>query len=460
MMKKIIVPAMAFLLLNTPTVFAQSKTYSLKEVWQKVLQHYPSLSARKEAVEAQELKKELIKEGFLPDITIQSQQSYGSIQNVPGSFFPLPGMYTTSGSNKASAGNSPGANFYASALLQWNFMQFGRQQKKLAAANAAISVSNTLLKQEEWNLLANASRFYFSALAAHAALNVARADTRRLSELLELLQSQVNAGLRPGADTLLLKSSLLQSKAKEHDFGATLKKSLIQLGALTGDANGDFSIDTTIFSRFQPTSFGSKGDLQEHPYLQLMNARIQAAEADKETVKKEIYPSIGLLAGVGVKGSGISTDGTIDKGVAGSWQNASGTYLAGIGLTWNFASLYQNKTKRAVADRVVATAKAEKEAMQIQLQAQYASALAGWDEQSQKLLAAHASLDASKEAYELYEVRYQSGLLNLIELLQLQKNLQEAESNYVTAVSGYWNELLNQSETLGDPSLILTVIKP
>jgi outer membrane protein TolC len=113
-----------------------------------------------------------------------------------------------------------------------------------------------------------------------------------------------------------------------------------------------------------------------------------------------------------------------------------------------------------VADRVIAAAKAEREAAQIQLWAQYASALSGWDEKRQKLLAAQASLNASREAYELYEVRYQSGLLSLVELLQLQKALQEAESSYVSAVASYWNELLNQAETLGDPSLLLTVIKP
>ncbi|RYZ61123.1 MAG: hypothetical protein EOO14_05830 [Chitinophagaceae bacterium] len=92
--------------------------------------------------------------------------------------------------------------------------------------------------------------------------------------------------------------------------------------------------------------------------------------------------------------------------------------------------------------------------------AQYAAALSGWEEQRLKLEATSASRNASREAYELYEVRYQSGLLSLIELLQLQKALQESEKAYVTAVTAYWNELLNQAETLGDPSLLLTVIKP
>ena len=458
-MKNFVV-ATALLLLNHSIVFAQTKQYSLQDVWQSVLQHYPSLKAKKEAVEAQELRKELVKESYLPDMNLQAQQSYGSLQNVPGSFFPLPGIYTTTGSNKLPADQTAGANFYTSAMVQWNFLQFGRRQKKLDVADAAINISNSMLKQEEWQLLSAATRLYFAILANEAALNVAKADTRRFAELLELLQSQAAAGLRPGADTLLLKASLLQSKAKEHDHQAIRKAKLVQLASLMGKKSSDIAIDTTVFARFQQASVGTNSALQNHPYLQVLNARVQYAEAEKEVIKKELYPSVGLLAGVGLKGSGVKTDGTIAKGFAAPWQNASGTWLAGVGLTWNFSSLYQNKTKRAIADREIATAKAEREAGSIQLQAQYAAALSGWEEQQQKLQSAKAALDASKEAYELYEVRYQSGLLSLIELLQLQKALQDAENVYVTAIASYWNELLAQAETLGDPTLILTVINP
>lgn len=451
---------MVILLLSTPTVFAQTKTYSLPNVWQAVLQHYPSLKAKKEAIAFQELQKELTRQGFLPDVAVQAQQTYGSAQNSPGSFFPLSGIYTTTGSNKPSDVGAAGANLNSSALLQWNFLQFGRKQKSLDAADAAIEVSNTLLKQEEWNLLSAATRLYFSALASAAALEVAKADTRRFSDLLELVSAQASAGLRPGADTLLLKSSLLQSKAAEHDYRSALQTRRLQLAALMGENNAGFSLDTTLFHRFQPTSVGSSNALQNHPYLQVMNARISAAEAEKELVKKDVYPTVSLLAGVGLKGSGIDTDGTLQKGFAAPWQNARGTYLAGVGLTWNFSSLYQNKTRRAMADRVIASAKAEKDAAQIEVQSQYAAALSGWEEQRLKLDAASASRNASRQAYELYEVRYRSGLLSLIELLQLQKGLQEAERAYVTAVTAYWYELLNQAETLGDPSLLLTVIKP
>ncbi|MBN8717987.1 Outer membrane protein TolC [Hydrobacter penzbergensis] len=459
-MKKIVVWATAFGLLHHTVVFAQKRTYTLQKVWQKTLQQYPSLTSKKQLIEEQELKKELIKQQFLPEINIQAQQSYGSVQNVPGSFFPLPGIYTISGSNKPILEKTAGSNLYASAVLQWNFMQFGREQKKLDVADAAIRLSTNALKQEEWQMLSAVTRIYFAALSSKAALEIVAADTKRLAELFSLIQSQASAGLRPGADTLLLKSALLQSIAKEHEQQAILKTQLIQLSSFIGENIPFSDLDTSVYYRFQQTVIGTGEALQNHPYLQVLNERIRFAEAEKEAIKAERYPSVGLLAGVGLKGSGIQTDGSVNKGIAAPWNNASGNYLVGVGLTWGFSSLYQNKTKRAIAERVIASAKADRDAVKIQLNAQYASALAGWDEQRQKLAAANASFNASKEAYELYEVRYQSGLISLIELLQLQKNLQDAESNYVAAVYGYWNELIQQSEALGNLSLLLTAIQP
>lgn len=83
------VPATIFLMLNTPTVFAQTKTYALPEEWQNMLQLYPSRTAKNEAIEVQELRNELRKEGFLLNVNIEAQQRYGSTQAIPGSFFPL-----------------------------------------------------------------------------------------------------------------------------------------------------------------------------------------------------------------------------------------------------------------------------------------------------------------------------------------------------------------------------------
>jgi len=438
--------------------FAQKKTYSLEDVWQKTLQQYPLLTAKKERISEQEMRKELIKKQFLPEVNIQSQQSYGSFKSVPGSFFPLPGIYTAGGNNKTIT-NEVGTYLYSSAVLQWNFIQFGRLRKNLDIADASIQLSTQSLKLEEWRLLSVATRSYFSALSSAAFLKIAREDVKRLSDLFSLLQSQSNAGLRPGADTFLIKSALLQSKTKLHEQQAVLKSSVLQLSALIGEDVSPADLDTSIYYRFNQNAITMGDELKHHPYLQLINAQIHYNEVEREAIKKQVYPFIGLLAGVGIKGSALKNDVNVNRNFYSPWSNTSGNYLAGIGLTWNFSSLYQNKTKNSIAGHGIASVKAERDAVQRQLEMQYASAIAAWKEQQQKLADAAASLLSSKQAYELYEVRYQSGLINLIELLQLQKNLQDAESIYAAAISSYWNELINQAENLGNLSLLLVAIQ-
>lgn len=439
-------------------VYAQQK-YSLEEIWDKTLQQYPSLTANKELIKGQSLKKNLVKQQFLPEINVQAQQSYGSFQNLPGSFFPLAGMYTINGNSKTGSVSVEGSSLYSSAVLQWNVIQFGRLEKKLEVADAAIQLSTESLKQEEWRLLSVATRSYFSVLNNIASLQIATTDVKRLSDLFGLLQSQSNAGLRPGADTLLIKSALLQSKSKIHEHQAALQSSLLQLSSLVGEQLSVNDLDTSIYYRFNQNAIDGGKQFQDHPYLRLMNARINYGEAEQQVIKKEVYPSIGLLAGAGIKGSGLNNDGTTSKSWNAPWTNAGGTYLAGVGLIWNFSSLYQNKTKRTIAEHEIASLKAQRDAVKIQLETQYASTIASWKQQQQKLAEAEIALSSSRQAYELYEVRYQSGLISLIELLQLQKNLQDAESYYATALSSYWNELINQSETLGNPSLLLTAIQ-
>ena len=449
--------ATLFVLCNNLPGFGQTTNYTIEEVWQKTINHYPSITAKKELIEEQKFRKGLIKKQFLPEVFVQAQQNYGAGENIPASFFPLPGVYTSTGKNQAT-GFKGSSSMHTSALVQWNILQFGRQKTKLQMADAAIDLSRANLNQEEWNLLSKVTSLYFTAIQSQAELDIARADSKRLADLYDLTRAQVDAGLQPGADSLLLKSSLLQSQAKQYEQQAILKEKLVQLASYTGDNGQDISLDNSFYYYFT-NMVADHADLINHPYIQAYNARIKYAETEVDLVRKEVYPSIGLIAGAGIKGSGIHPDGTGNKSLTAPWENASGNYLGGIGVTWNFSSLYQNKTKQSIANHSLASLHADKEAIQIQLNARFQSSLAAWREQIQNLQASEAAVKASREAYELYEVRYESGLINLIELLQLQKSLQDTERNFLRAVSIYWEELLKQAESLGNYSHLLNALK-
>ena len=109
-----------------------------------------------------------------------------------------------------------------------------------------------------------------------------------------------------------------------------------------------------------------------------------------------------------------------------------------------------------MAEKQIQSANANFEEGKLQLETAYNAAVVRCQQRKEMLLDAGTALEASREAYDLYVTRYETGLINLIELLQLQKTLQDAENNYVKATRAYWSELINQSESIGSPQLLLS----
>lgn len=446
--------------LLTNQLYAQKKVYSLEEVWQKTLQQYPSLASKKYEIERQELHKDLVKKEQLPEMNVQAQQSYGSYQGVAGSFFPLSGIYNTSGSTKGINGQpSAISNQYASAVLQWDFLQFGRIKSNILVADAAIQLSNKALSKEELRLQSLAAEQYFNVLQSSAFLSTSKADVQRLKDLFELSKAQADAGLKPGADTLLIKSNYYQVKGQVNDQQALMETAMLQLASLIGEDTASFTIDTSIYNANNiATTLPVDDSLNNHPYLQYLQANIQYANASLEAVKRQPFPAVGLLAGAGIRGSGISEAGVTENSFSAPWKNNTGSYLVGVGVTWNLSSLYQNKTRQKIVEKEIQSAKADYDDASLQIKTAYAAAISRWKQQREKVIDAHTALTASQQAYDLYVTRYESGLINLIELLQLQKTLQDAENNYVQATAAYWNELVSQSESAGNLSLLLSQI--
>jgi outer membrane protein TolC len=445
--------------LTGTALFAQTTSYSLEEVWQKTLLQYPSLSARKAMVERQQLNQTFVRQQALPKLSLQAQQNYGSYQTVPGAFFPLPGQFNTAGSGKSDMAGS-GSSLFASATVQWELLQFGRIRKKHAVAETGTKMSEADLSREAFQLQTIVTRYYFEALHQSSLLHLYQSEADRLKELWDLSKAQADAGLKPGADTLLIQSAYLQAKSNSSRQQALLQAPLVQLAALMGEAAQSISIDTAVYFRYRLSGIKADENVENHPYLQYLQSAITYTNAELDVIKKEVYPSVGLLAGMAVKGSAMDATGTVNKSVMAPWQNGAGNYLVGIGLSWNLSSLYENKTKRLMKEREIAAAKNNYGAARVQLQALYAAAVEGWKQQSQSVTEAHHGFESVQKAYALYAVRYETGLINLIELLQLQKQLQDADRHYVQAVSGYWNEIIQQSEALGNPSLLLSAIKP
>jgi len=448
-------------LLGYASAYAQNKVYSLEQLWQKTIINYPSLSAKRKLVEQKQLQKELITRDRLPGINMQAQQSYGSFQGIGGAFFPLSGIYNTSAYKTGAGQPRAASNLSVSTVLQWDLIQFGKLRERINEADADIALGNATLAGEVLQLQETGTRYYFNVLQAKALHAMARADSARLEHLYQLSRAQAEAGLRPGADTMLVSSTFLQAGGEINEQQGLLETARIQLAVLIGEEEHNFSIDTTLYhNTLRNTVAASPDSLLVNPYIDFLKAKVDRSKAALRVIQKDVFPTIGLLAGAGVRGSGLTTTGTVDNSLLAPWQSNAGSYLVGIGLTWNLSRLYKNKVQQKIAQTEIDAANADHEEMILQLITSYKTALARWNQQVQKLKDAHSAYNASKEAYDLYLSRYENGLVSMIELLQLQKTLQDAERYYVRAIAGYWNERINQSVSTGDFTSLLREMNP
>lgn len=456
---KYIVAALSVLLMNITSLEAQQKIITLEEIWDRTSKHYPLIKARHASIKEKQAEKRLVNLQSLPELNIQAQQTYGSYSSATGSFFSVPGIYNSTPIPGRAGTDQRGSNLFASGVVQWDFMQFGKLKKQIALANADVDISSAELTEEIQRLQSLGSRYYMEALFRNALVSIYSKESARLEALYGLLRSRADAGLHPGADTLLIKSAFLQARSRINDQRASQTAALLQLAALINEEGSSFLPDTSLYFRINENFFFPGQDVQNHPYLEKLNTLINYSSAQLDLVKKEPLPVVSLFAGTGVRGSGIDASGNIQKNISAPWNNSSPGYLAGIGLTWNFSSLYENRTKRKIAEQQISARRSEYDHARLQLKTLYTTAVSNWQQQQLKIKDARMAYESSASAYELYTVRYESGLISLIELLQIQKNLQEAESIYVESVYALWKELLDQSESLGQPSLLLTATR-
>ena len=127
--------ATALLLLVSIRSYSQNdKHISVSQAWEEAFTNYPGLVERKAQIRESEYWKTEIQYGFLPQVQVQLQNTYGSYAGSTGAFFPLPGIFNVSGNNRLNGQPDAAANSYGSVLMDWKLFEFGKQRKEVEAA--------------------------------------------------------------------------------------------------------------------------------------------------------------------------------------------------------------------------------------------------------------------------------------------------------------------------------------
>lgn len=435
--------------------FAQdSGKLTLPQLWDLAASGYPGIEAHKANLRKVQQNEKLVSLQYLPDISLQIQNSVGSQNPANGAFFPLPGLYNTGGGIQGVS--DPAANMFGSAVLDWKFFQFGKQKKAEEAARSMTRQAAFRLDAERLALQAETSLAYFQLLYHQKMQHWAQENNQRLETLFRAAKSLSESGLAPGADSLLIKASLKQSEAELNKWQGNREESALVLARWTNvDAKDLATEDDAFLNKELADTFQEKmASAVSHPLITYSKERVNHAEKLKNQASAKVFPSLSLLGGLQVRGYDPMQGETLYETWGNSYNNPTGNYLIGLGLSWNLSALFDVKTEKLSYQEEIHQRTAEAEELALTLGSRQEIAMRQLAQEKEQIENAEQAYAASAEAFRLFEVRYNNGLISIAELLQIQDALQKTEKMRIEAYYQYWTQQVELAESSADFSFL------
>jgi NodT family efflux transporter outer membrane factor (OMF) lipoprotein len=270
----------------------------------------------------------------------------------------------------------------------------------------------------------------------------------------ELVRKERLAGSVPDSDVILAESQLAADETLLPGLDQQLSVAKHALAVLVGRAPGnwsppEFDLTAMTLPGRLPVSLPSEL-VHQRPDIQAAEAQLHAASAEIGIATAQLYPQIALSAGV----SGSSLDG--------------GTLFSPAGLVWSIAAgvtqpVFDGGMREAERQAALAAFKASAaDYQQTVLQAfgQVADILQALVHDAKLLEAQKRALDTASESLRLQRVNYSGGGIGVLNLLDAQRQYQQAQLGYVRAEAQRYQDTVQLFVAMGGGSWNATAATP
>lgn len=439
-------------LLAVPAI-AQSQNGFLHQLVKKAEETYPSLQAGKLATDAARKNADFIRNSSLPSLDASYQLNYATHNNISGMVYPqyiLPISGPPSGTNNMSGvfGSATGL------LLNWQPVTFGQRESQIALAETGVAHSAAVSANDILQHKIRLIHAYLDLLTTIELQKVFSANIQRGKEVLNNAQVLVISGIKPGVDTALFASELSKAKLEWINGDKNREAALISLQQLAATNQLPGISDSSYFHRL-PSNY-TITDTITHPLVSVYNAAIAADKAKKKTITKSTNPTLGLLGTTYARGSGVQFDG--------STKSLDGLGLQrinyGLGIQLSMPLLQSAKIKPQVAqqDIQIKADRLKLDELNLQLSSQLQTAETLISHALTAVAENRTQLQAAVFAYQTMLSRYNAGLANYADVVQVQYNLLKAESEDKLTYMAVWKALLYKAAATGNLDLFLNQV--
>jgi outer membrane protein TolC len=444
---------------TAPDVAALPQPLALDEAINYAVQHYPTVRAALEQVNASAANVDIARGAYRPRLDSLWQSNRATANNVFGQLLPQPVIPAMSGPVLPSASSQSVWSSAVGALFSWEPFDFGLRHAGVTSAEASLDrarAGENLTRLEVARAVASA---YLDLVSAQRGVAAAQADFDRRDVLRRAVQTLVDNQLRPGAEASRANAERAASQTRLIQSQQLVTLAQTTLMRLLGVARGPLVIAADRLVSSTPAGELAADPAAVHPLARVHRAAIDQARARETELARSDLPRVYLQSSVFARGSGANADGALDGSVDGLALDRA-NWAAGIQVV--MPNLFDFSTLRARRAAAAASTRAEsalydESLLEITEQQQAAAAVL----QAARAIAANTPIElaAAQESEGPARARYNAGLASILEVADAQSLLAQAEVDDQVARVNVWRALLATAMAHGDLAPFVALLR-
>jgi NodT family efflux transporter outer membrane factor (OMF) lipoprotein len=324
---------------------------------------------------------------------------------------------------------------------------FGGIRRGVEAAGAGADATEEFRRGVQITLLGELTKTYINLRASQRRLEIAHSNLEAQQKTLSIVERRFRNGLATEFDQIRARAQLETTQSTIPALEASIRQSMYQLAVLLGDRPMALVEELAKRTPTPPNPpivpIGLPSDLlRQRPDIRRAERTLAAETAGQGVAVAELFPSFLLGGTVGLQSREISN-------LFNTGSPSSGYYLTGPFAHWN---LFDGGLRQANIDRSTARARAalvEYEQSVIVALQDVETALTVYRSDQTRRETLGRLVDDNSRAVDIAQRQYEQGLITLLDVLEVQRNLFTSEDALAVSNHAVWTDLVSIYKALG-----------
>jgi outer membrane protein len=418
-------------ILSAETVKSQTKdSLSLNAIISEVVQNHPMVKKAMEDLNASDAKIGLAESNYLPNVDFTS--SYSRIGPIPTISIP----------NMGSFSFVPHDNYSAAINVNQTIYDFGKTEKNVLIEKQGKELNLKSVEQVKQKLSQAVIANYFSLVYLQEALKIKDEQLNTLNEHLNFIKKKQETGSATQYEILTTQVRISTIENQKTDIETAHQVQVCQLNSLLGKPESttqQVKNELSISMPNQQNDILITSAMQNRDEMKLASEKAKLAELRYNLTDAQNNPVFNAFLSGGVK-----------NGYTPYLYDPRANFVAGVGVKIPIFDGKRNKFNLVQAQSAIQVNDQETEIARRGIVNEVVESEANVKASQKKVEQGELQLQQATQAYSLAKVRFESGVITNLELLEGSTAVSESRLQLLKAKIDYTVSIYKLKSAIGE----------